>query len=879
MTHSNGVSAPFALRSLVASALLLGVAGLSVTAAAQTNGTPPQLLPYTAKLIAGSGTAVIGKGSSCPISGFTSTDAYGDGCLATEIELGNTAAGGSTPGARSAVADASGNVFFTDYQNGLVRRVDALTGVVTAVAGGASSSPGANTACGANVSTDAIGDGCLGTAVKLSHPAGIVFAPNGDLYFSDTGQAQVRKIAATGGVIPSTGGVISLIAGNVGGTYGYAASNATTTITIGSSSGYLHFPYGLAFDTRGDLFIVDEYTEAILVANTNTTGTNVVNGVSIAAGTIWKIAGSLTAGSAANPTNATYCTNGSGGGCNYGLYVENVQANGDEFDSTYSVAVGPDGTVYAGDEYYDSVFKVSPAGILSTYAGIQNSVGTKPTTGKRAVAGTFGVGSIFGIAADALSNVYFTDASSGAIWRVDGAGAHQYVVAGGAATVCSGATDALGDGCPATQALFGHSGSGNYATATLPGPGVYGVSVDTNADLFFGDTENNVVREIASGTQFGPVGANQPTQIVDVHFATGDGPLSSGAYSLIAGQTNFSLGTASCTTNSDNTTDCLLPITATPSMLGLFTGTLLVKSNTGQSAVFNLSGTYVQSPITRTSIAYSAPNVTCTGTNTYSTTTPVLLTSALVANGPNPPGGTVTFYANGAQIGTPQNVTNIGTTANPVYGATLSYTFTTANTYSVYSYYSGDSYFKPSTSTKITVISSNPTFTASAISYQQSTVNPGQTGLYSFTVAQNVYGGTISFACSGLPANSSCSFSPATLTAGGCSGSSIVALSIITQGPPAQTSAIGGGSGRWLLFSVPWGVGLALLIGLRRRKMPLRYSQLWMGLALFLCLSAMTACSSSINVAVTPAFSGNVTVTASGSAGTVVNFTVPLIVN
>ncbi len=132
----------------------------------------------------------------------------------------------------------------------------------------------------------------MGTAVKLIHPAAIVFAPNGNLYFSDPGNGQVFSIAATNGFIPTTG-VISLVAGNANGTYGYAASNATTTINAATQS-YLHSPYGLAFDAMGDLFIVDEYTEAILAVNTNASGTNTVNGVAVAAGTIWKIAGTST---------------------------------------------------------------------------------------------------------------------------------------------------------------------------------------------------------------------------------------------------------------------------------------------------------------------------------------------------------------------------------------------------------------------------------------------------------------------------------------------------------------------------------------------------------------------------------------------------------
>jgi hypothetical protein len=882
----NPVRTPASVSSrLLATFALTVLAGLGSSLHAQT---APQLLPYTSRLIAGSGTVAIAKGAPCPVSGNpanpalgnVSVDAYGDGCLATEILLGNNTTG-KLPGARSAVADANGNVFFTDYNNALVRRVDVATGIVTAVAGGQSG------VCG-GVSTDASGDGCLGTYVKLTHPSSLAFAPNGDLYFGDPGAGQVRKIAATGGFITSSG-VISLPIGSPAGTYGYAASNPTTTIT--SATSFIRAPYGLSFDTKGDLFVVDEYTEAIIVLNTNATGTNTVNGVAVPAGTIWKIAGSLT------PNTVTYCTNGSSGtyGCAYGLYVENVPANGDQFDSTYSVAVGPDGTVYAGVEYYDSVFKVSPAGILSTFAGMQDAVGTKPTIGKRGPAGSFGIGSIFGTAADTSGNVYFTDASSGVVWRVDAAGLSQYVVAGGAATPCSMNVDAYGDSCPALQSQFGSSGTGNYATTTLPGPGIYGVSVDAYSDLFIGDTETNLVREVASGTQFGVVGANQPTDIIDIHLAAGD---TLNSYTITAGANNFSIGTAACTKNTgtsstDATTDCLIPITATPTVLGPFSGTLTVSSQTGGTATFPLTGIYEQSPITRTAVSYTAGAV-CAGTTTYSTSTPITLTATVTANGPNPPGGTITFFANGIQIASPQNVKNLGTTAAPVYGATLTNTtFSTIGTYTFTATYSGDSYFKPSTGTDAATLTTaaasfttalTPATTATnpgcpAGVAGQCTVAPGQTALYSFGVKQLVYTGSINFACTGLPANSSCVFYPSSITASGCSVTSTVALSIITQAPPTILSGLGStGRGAWQRLTAFAGLSLALLIGLRRRR-GLRHGQLWMALALLLAATGTIACSNGVNGGpATPAGSYTITITSSGSTGTASTLTVPLIV-
>ena len=599
------------------------------------------------------------------MSGFTSTDAYGDGCLATEIQL---------VGPRYATVDSAGNVFFSDYTNGLIRRVDVSTGVVTAVAGGATASPAATAMCGTLISTDARGDGCLGTAVKLSKPVGLAFSPAGDLYFGDVGYANVRKIAATGGLIPATAsGIISNVAGSTSGAYGYAANNASGNIVAATGS-YLDDPYDVAFDSAGNLYVSEEFKDAILVVNTNASTTTTVAGVSIPPGTIAKVLGA-TSGSSTCP-NSPASTNG----CSYGLSTFNGPANSSEVDALYAAAPDAAGNVYFAGEYYNFIGKISSSDVLTQYAGIQNSGGAKLLRG---APGSFGIGGSFGIAADAIGNVYFTDAFNAVIWRVDTGGTTQYVVGGGGA-VCGGATDSYGDGCPGLQATFGSSNSKGFAVASSPG--IFGINVDANSNLYVGDSITNLIREVSSGTQFGNVGATSTaTQTVDIHFVAGDMPAAV-AYAITSGSKNFSIGTASCTINSDNTTDCLLPITATPSGLGAFTGTLGVNSKLS-AAIFALSGVGVATPVTRTSVALTAFG-SCTGTSTFSTNTPLTFTAAIASTGS--PTGSITFYANGVQIGSPQTV------ANSV--ASLTYTFATAGTYKVNATYNGDKYYQVSTS-------------------------------------------------------------------------------------------------------------------------------------------------------------------------------------
>ena len=133
---------PGSLCRLLLPLAAVAVANIALSVSAQT---VPQLLPYTAKLIAGGGptaTFTVNPSAYCPQAGapYTPADKYGDGCLANEIQL---------TGPRYAIADSLGNVFISDYTNGLVRRVDAITGIITAVAGSATvtTTPGKNAPC------------------------------------------------------------------------------------------------------------------------------------------------------------------------------------------------------------------------------------------------------------------------------------------------------------------------------------------------------------------------------------------------------------------------------------------------------------------------------------------------------------------------------------------------------------------------------------------------------------------------------------------------------------------------------------------------------------------------------------------------------------
>ncbi len=846
----------------------VAVACVALPATAQR---APELLPAQVTLIAGGGTVAYAAGATCP-SGLKSTDAAGDGCLASEVLLGT---GAATPGPRYAVADSNGNVFFSDYANSLIRRVDAITGVITAVAGGASSNPNTGSACGTGISVDALGDGCLGTSVQLLKPMGLAFAPNGDLYFSEsdfstsstTGGAHVRKIAATGGFITTTG-TISLVLGQASNAKGYAANNSTTctaTVSTGcvtAANSYLFLPYQLSTDTAGNLYISEEYSKNAVLVYNPTTSFETISNVAVPAGTIAKIYGAYGAtSSVADCPNSPATTNG----CSYGKSTFGVQASTTINDGVYGAAPDRLGNVYAAGEYYDFIGKIASTGVLTQFAGTQ---GTSAKNTTRATAGTNAIGSPFGIATDADSNVYFTDALNGVIFRVDADTSTQYVIAGGASSVCAGATDANGDGCAATSATFGSTGT-SFASTALPGPGIYGVSVDAYGNLYTGDTVTNTVRKVGTGAQFGVIGSTQPTNILLVHFAPGDGPASSTPYVISAGMNNFALGTpGTCTVNSDGSTDCSLPLQATPTLPGAFSGTLKVTSKLGKTASFPLSGTYVLSRVTRVTLSFS-PGITCAGSTTYSTSSTLSVKATITSSGN--PTGTVQFYNKGIAIGSPVNVASDGT-------ATLSQTFPLGS-YVISATYSGDTNFNgSSTTTSVSFSTSAASFSFASATTPFSTVSQGGTALYSFTVPQVVYAGTITFSCSGLPAGASCAFSPAILKGSGCSTTSanapVVALNINTAAPPTISHA--GFSGRWLMLS---GFLLAMFVGFGRRRMPTQFAQLTLALAFLLAASGLTACStSSIGAAPTPKGTSTITVTGAGSDGSVQSTTVTLTV-
>jgi hypothetical protein len=174
------------------------------------------------------------------------------------------------------------------------------------------------------------------------------------------------------------------------------------------------------------------------------------------------------------------------------------------------------------------------------------------------------------------------------------------------------------------------------------------------------------------------------------------------------------------------------------------------------------------------------------------------------------PTGSVTFYSNGTAIGPPAPVDS--SVIPPV--ASIS-TTQLLGPNSITAQYSGDSNFSGSTSSPI-MVDVGETFGITANPSAINLSSPGQSGSTTLTfTAQNGFtgSGTLSpSACSNLPSESSCSFSPTTVAFTSSTTSIPVTLTVSTTAPSSSSvSAMGHMPGSWRQSS---SISVILIIGI-----------------------------------------------------------------
>lgn len=185
--------------------------------------------------------------------------------------------------------DANGNLLIADTNNDRIRKVDFTTGVITTVAGSSRGFSGDNgpatqaqlnspnsmavkpngdllicdtlnqrirlvaagsgtiTTIAGNGSVGASGDGGPATSAQFNGPTGIAVDGSDNVYVADVQNNAIRKIS---------GSTISTVAGQLG-VAGYSGDNGPAT------SALLAFPYGVAVDAGGSLYIAEAQNHVI----------------------------------------------------------------------------------------------------------------------------------------------------------------------------------------------------------------------------------------------------------------------------------------------------------------------------------------------------------------------------------------------------------------------------------------------------------------------------------------------------------------------------------------------------------------------------------------------------------------------------------------
>ncbi len=146
--------------------------------------------------------------------------------------------------------DFAGNLFIADTSNQSIRRVDAITGVITTVAGNGTAS-----GLGDGKGTYS-GDNGAATSAGLSLPYTVAFDASGNMFIPDSANDCVRRVDAVTQIITTVAGI--------GGQPGSPVNGSSAISTK------LNQPSGVAVDAAGNLYIADTQNAAIRKVNFTT---------------------------------------------------------------------------------------------------------------------------------------------------------------------------------------------------------------------------------------------------------------------------------------------------------------------------------------------------------------------------------------------------------------------------------------------------------------------------------------------------------------------------------------------------------------------------------------------------------------------------------
>jgi sugar lactone lactonase YvrE len=396
--------------------------------------------------------------------------------------------------------DASGNVYVSDTLHHQIKKISWTNGVktVTPIAGAVTTglpnvSPTPGTAAFFNTPTSLAVDraGTVYVADDLNHmirvitadgiittiPAsgfvsmsGIAVDSSGNIYVSDSYNRLVQKISFASGRAASSSpkGVVTTFVGKQG-AYGLVNGTGTQAQFAG--------PIGVALDLYGNLYVGDQWNDAIRKVTSSGVVSTVISSSDSSAVNASYI--HAPTGVAVDASGHVYMINNDDVGgqqkiIDISLSASPVSAlgltHGPGWITGYGVAVDILGLVYIADYNQCVIYKVSPSA-STVLAGSQGDCAWQDGQGNSAKFST-----LFGIAVDLWGNVYVADYGNNVIRKVTSAGVVTTLA-----------------GIPSSYGFV--NGVGASAKFNMP----YAVAVDTQGYVYVADTGNNAIRMITPG--------------------------------------------------------------------------------------------------------------------------------------------------------------------------------------------------------------------------------------------------------------------------------------------------------------------------------------------------------------------------------------------
>jgi sugar lactone lactonase YvrE len=266
------------------------------------------------------------------------------------------------------------------------------------------------TIAGSGISGDVDG---IGTAANLKSPRGIICDAGGKVYFADIDNHKIKML------FPSSGMVTT-----------FAGTGQAGLVDGPALSAKFNRPQSMCLDNAGNMYVAE--FDGTVVRKISTTGV------------VSTLAGTNTAGYA----------DGTGSAARFGGLTD--------------IVADASGNLYVSDYGNHCIRKITPAGVVSTFAGTTTpgySDGS-PTAARFSYP--------HGLAIDAVGRIYVADRSNNRIRRIDAAGA---------------VTTYAGDGT---------SGSKNGSILTCNFNAPLDVDVDANNNVYVADSGSDQVRLISA---------------------------------------------------------------------------------------------------------------------------------------------------------------------------------------------------------------------------------------------------------------------------------------------------------------------------------------------------------------------------------------------